>query len=320
MSDDALDPVRDEGVDDAGGAVDPAALVDAIGKAGGAHPGHRAAHAKGVSLAGTFTPSAQARELTRAAQFAGEPVRITVRFSNGGANPHGSDAAIGDGRGMAVKFYLPDGGTTDIVGLSLPVFFVRTPQEFLEFTLARAESFEKVGEFVAAHPSTAAAVQQIAPTLIPPRSYATLAYNSIHAFRLVNAGGEGAWVRWRLIPDAGVEWLPEDEREGADADFLQHEILSRLPVSFTLVARLAPDGEPTDDPTVAWPEDVEAVEMGRLDLTAPETEREQDGDVMVMDPTRVTDGVELSDDPILRIRSHAYSVSVERRAGVARPA
>ena len=101
------------------------------------HPGHRAAHAKGVVLSGSFTPSAGASELTRAAHLAGDPVRVTVRFSNGGANPDANDAAIGDGRGIGVKFYLPDGGTTDIVGLSLPVFFVRTPEEFLEFTLAR---------------------------------------------------------------------------------------------------------------------------------------------------------------------------------------
>src|SRR5436189_3594677 len=120
--------------------VDPAELVDAISKAGGTYPGHRAAHAKGVLLTGTFTPSADASGLTRAAHFAGDPVGVTVRVSNGGANPHSNDAEIGDGRGMAVKFYLPDGRETDIVSLSLPVFFVRTAQEFLEFTLARAES------------------------------------------------------------------------------------------------------------------------------------------------------------------------------------
>src|SRR3954466_11318123 len=165
---------------------DAVELVDAIGAAGGSYPGHRAAHAKGVVLSGTFTASEAAKSLTRAAHFAGGPVRVTVRFSNGGAKPDGNDAGIGDGRGMAVKFYLDDGTTTDIVGLSLPVFFVRTPEEFLEFTLARAESFEKVGEFIAAHPATAAAAQLIAPTLVPPRSYATLAYNSIHAFRLVD--------------------------------------------------------------------------------------------------------------------------------------
>src|SRR3954452_12975192 len=156
--------------------TDAVELVDAIGKAGGVHPGHRAAHAKGVVLSGTFTPTAEAPGLTRAAHFAGDPVRVTVRFSNGGANPDSNDAAIGDGRGMAVKFYLPDGSTTDIVGLSLPVFFVRTPEEFLEFTLARADSFEKVGEFIGSHPATPGAGPLVSPKPIPPRRERTGAH------------------------------------------------------------------------------------------------------------------------------------------------
>src|SRR3954465_2230099 len=249
--------------------VDPVQLVDAIGKAGGSYPGHRAAHAKGVVLSGRFTPSKDAKGLTRATHFAGEPVRTTVRLSNGGANPDSNDADVGDGRGMAVKFYLPDGTTTDIVALSLPVFFVRTPEEFLEFTLARAESFEKVGEFIGSHPATLQAVQQIAPVLVPPRSYATVVYNSIHAFRLIDSDGEGRWIRWRWLPDAGAEWLPEEERESMAPDFLQTEIFDRLPVRFTLVARIAADDLPTDDPTAAWPEDVETVDMGSLELTGP---------------------------------------------------
>jgi catalase len=300
--------------------VDPETLVDAIGRAAGTYPGHRAAHGKGVVLSGTFTPSQQARELTRAAHMQGDPVRVTVRFSNGGANPESNDAEVGDGRGMAVKFYLPDRSTSDIVALSIPVFFVRTPEEFLEFTLARAESFEKVGEFIASHPATAAAVQLIVPALAPPRSYATVAYNSIHAFKLVDAGGQERWARWRLEPEAGVEMLPEEERSSADPDFLRDEILERVPVRFTLVARVGGDDAVTDDPTVAWPEDLATVAMGVVELTGPETEREQGDDVMVMDPTRVTDGIELSDDPILHVRSHAYSVSVERRSGALRPA
>ena len=299
--------------------TDAVELVDAIGKAAGSYPGHRAAHAKGVALTGTFTPSEAAKTMTRAAHFAGDPLRVTVRFSNGAANPESNDAGIGEGRGMATKFYLPDGTTTDIVGISIPVFFVRTPEEFLEFTLARADSFDKVGEFIGSHPSTAQAVQQIAPTLIPPRSYATIPYNSLHAYRLTNADGEQRWVRWRWVPEGDVEWLPEEEREGKDRDYLQKEILERLPVRFTLIARIGADDAPTDDPTAAWPEDGETVEMGDVEITGPETEREQGDDVMVMDPTRVTDGIELSDDPILNVRRHAYAVSVERRSGVPSP-
>ena len=300
--------------------ADPVELVDAIGKAGGRYDGHRAAHAKGTLLTGTFTATPEARNLTKAAHLQGEPVRVTARLSNGGARPDSHDASVGDGRGMAVKFYLPDGGTTDLVMLSLPVFFVRTPEEFLEFTLARAESMEKMGEWVMAHPDTFEAVQQIAPRLIPPRSYATLAYNSLHAFRLVDGAGEGRWIRWRFEPEAGIEDLPEDEREGIDRNFLQADILKRLPVRFTLLARLAEDGDPIEDPTKAWPEEREAVALGTLELTGPDTEREQGDDVLVFDPMRLTDGIEPSGDPILHVRSHAYSVSVERRSGVPRPA
>src|SRR3954462_7431950 len=237
--------------------VAPVVRADAIGKAGGRFPGPRAEHGKGTVLTGSFTPSADARSITRAVHMQDDPSRVTVRFSNGSANPEAKDAEIGEGRGMAVKFYLPDGTTADIVGLSLPIFFVRTPEEFLEFTLARAESFEKVGEFVASHPATMQAVQQIAPTLVPPRSYATIAYNSIHAFRLTNADGDQRWVRWRWIPEAEIEWLPEEEREGMDPNYLQTEIFDRLPVRYTLVARIGADDAPTDDPTVAWSEDIE---------------------------------------------------------------
>ena len=62
------------------------------------------------------------------------------------------------------------------------------------------------------------------------------------------------------------------------------------------------------------------MEVGRLELTGPETERERGGDILVFDPTRVTDGIELTDDQILRFRPRAYSASVTRRTGAPRAA
>ena len=35
--------------------------------------------------------------------------------------------------------------------------------------------------------------------------------------------------------------------------------------------------------------------------------------MLVFDPTRVTDGIELSDDPVLRFRHDAYAESIARR-------
>jgi len=69
----------------------------------------------------------------------------------------------------------------------------------------------------------------------------------------------------------------------------------------------------TDDPSSVWPSERERVRAGTLEITALETERETGGDVLVFDPTRVTDGIELSDDPVLRFRHDAYSDSVARR-------
>jgi len=44
------------------------------------------------------------------------------------------------------------------------------------------------------------------------------------------------------------------------------------------------------------------------------------GAILVFDPARVTDGIELGDDPLPLFRSQAYSVSAQRRSGASRPA
>jgi catalase len=297
--------------------------VDAINDASGRHAGHRAAHAKGTLCEGRFTATTAARDLTRAAHMQGEPVRATVRFSNGGGDPGVPDYARA-GRGMAVKLYLPDGSTTDMVALTLPVFFVRTPEDFVEFTrlqkpdpVSGKPDMERLGAWLAKHAEAGPAIQA-SMSAEPPASYARLAYNGIHSFRWVNADGKGRFIRFRWEPEAGEATISGDEAREGGRDYLREELAERLqrePVVFRLVVAIAARGDSINDPTAAWPEDREHVEVGRLELTAAGSDREADGDVLVFDPTRVTDGIELSDDPILRFRPHAYSVSVERRSG-----
>jgi catalase len=82
--------------------------------------------------------------------------------------------------------------------------------------------------------------------------------------------------------------------------------------------QVAEDGDAVNDPTDPFPDERPRVAMGRLEVTGIAHDREQGGDVLVFDPTRVTHGIELSDDPILRFRTHAYAESVLRRSGIAR--
>jgi len=287
-------------------------IVDAINDISGRHPGHRSAHSKGTLLTGTFSPSGAAKALTTAGHLQDEPVKVTARFSNGGGDPNIPDYAR-EGRGFAVKFYLPDGDKTDIVALSLPCFFVRTPEDFLSFTQARMDPERLMPDWLGAHPEALTAIQA-ALSADPPASYATCVYNSIHSFRWIDADGGSRFVRYRWVPEAGEQTLPTDQAKERGRDYLQQDILGRGETAFTLRVILAEDEDAVDDPTVAWPEEREQLDVGRLALTGPELERERDGDILVFDPVRMTDGIELSDDAILRVRSDAYRVSVARRA------
>lgn len=297
--------------------------VDAINDLTGVHAGYRAAHAKGTVCAGTFTAAPGASAVSRAAHLQGDPVRATVRFSNGGGDPGAPDYAR-DGRGLAVKLYLADGARTDIVTVTLPAFFVRTPEEFIAFTRARRPDpatgepdMEKVGAYLGEHPEALPAVQHSLAAK-PPASYARCLYNGLHAFRFLDGDGAGRHGRYSFVPEAGEAQLEPEEAKSRGPDYLQDELRERLdagPVAFNLRLQLAEEGDPLDDPTAAWPEEREVVDLGRLEVTGLDAERERGDDVLVFDPTRVTDGIECSADPILRFRPHAYAESVRRRSG-----
>src|SRR2546422_5378181 len=119
----------------------PEQLVDAFNAVFGVHPGARANHAKGVIVEGTFTPSASAASVSKAAHLQKQksPIPVTVRFSAGSGLPTVPDTAEMP-RGMAVKFTLADGSQTDIVGLSFNGFPIATSAKFRDFFLAMSSS------------------------------------------------------------------------------------------------------------------------------------------------------------------------------------
>ena len=145
----------------------------------------------------------------------------------------------------------------------------------------------------------------------------------MHAFRWVDAEGNVRHVRYSWLPKMGEASLSGDEAKSGGRDYLRDELVERLarePIRFTLQVQIAGDGDPTADPTARWPDDREKVDAGTLEVTELETGRDTGDDILVFDPARMTDGIELGDDPLPLFRSQAYSVSVERRSGAERPA
>lgn len=297
-------------------------LVAAIHRdSGGIFPGFRAAHALGRIYMGTFTPTAVARTLSRAAHFAAT-VPATVRFSGDSGNPTQKPSNIA---GMAVKFYLPDDTITDLVSLTLPAFLARTPEEFIEVLEAKAPDpatgqpdMAKLGTYLAGHPNTARVIQwlQSQPALA---SFAQVSYRALHAFRFVNAAGDGRWARYHWEPQAGIAGQPPEELAKQPRDYLFDELnnlLRQAPVAFNLDLEFAQEGDSLDDPSAFWPQGRQRATVGRLELTGPITEAQIGDPSMMHDPTRVTDGIEVSpDDQVLAARRGAYLLSVAQRSG-----
>lgn len=294
----------------------PEKAIEAIDERFGAHPGYRALHAKGGVYTGRFAATPEAATLTRAAHMGGGEVPATVRFSNANGNPAVPDYAP-DVRGMAVAFHLADGTRTDISAQTVPRFPFDGVDPFLEFvrhSKPNPISAIRLALLLARHPRAIGAILENRSTLRPPSSYAARAYYAVHAFRWLDAGGGERYVRYTWRPTVDEADLEPREAKRLGRDYLREELERRLeegPVRFDLEVQVAGPGDDPDNPSAVWPEDRERVTVGALAVIGPSDE----GDEFVFDPTRVTDGIELSDDPVLRFRPRAYALSHERRTG-----
>lgn len=287
----------------------------------GFHPGYRDVHASGRYYAGTFKATPEAKKLSRAIHLQGDPVPVTVRHSNSrSGNPWGPATTAS----MAVRFYLSDGTVTDLVSLPIPLFFARTPDETLEFLEAVRPDPKtgepdpnRIGPFLATRPWIAHAVQ-LAKGLPASVSLAQTAFHMLHAFRFVNAVDQAQYGRYHWEPEAGTAGQTLEELQKQPPNYLFEELETRLrkgPVIFNLVLQLAGDGDSTDDPNAPWPDDRPRVRIGQLKVVRTTTVEEIGDAVMMHDPTRLTDGIEPSDDPVLAARRGVYEVSVAYRTG-----
>ena len=300
-------------------AGDLLAVLDQL--SGGVHPGFRPAHAKGVMYIGKFTPSADAAKLTRAPHAVGEPTPVTVRFSTSAGIPTVADNDVkGSGpQGMAVRFHLGDHVHTDIVAHSHNGFPARSGEEFLEFLRAAAASGPggpsppPIAAFLASHPAAKAFAESPKPI---PSSFARQSYFAITAFKFTGADGLSRFGRFRLVPEAGTEFLTPEQAEEKTADFLGAEMSERLskgPVGFRVLVQMAEDGDDVTNATAIWPEARQLVEFGTLTLAERVDELAPERRKIIFDPVPRVDGIDPAGDPLTDVRSDIYLLSGRRR-------
>jgi catalase len=285
----------------------------------GQHPGFRPAHAKGAMLTGTFTPTQGADYFTRAPHIQREATPVTVRFSNSTGLPLVPDNdPNANPRGIAIRFHLAEHVHTDIIGHSTDGFPTHTGEEFLAFLRALAASDPSkpspspIEEYLGAHPKALAFVQTPKPA---PSSFARESYFGVTAMRFTNKDGLSHFGRYRIVPEAGNDHLPDAAAAAKTENFLFDELKERIsngPIAFRVLLQLAGNEDIVDDATIYWPEDRPVADLGRLVLTAPVSGSDEQKQI-IFDPIPRVDGIEPSEDPLLELRAAVYLISGRRR-------
>jgi catalase len=269
--------------------------------------------------AGTFAPSPEAGQLTRA-PHAGRPATpVTVRFSDSTGVPTipDNDPQRSGPRGIAIRFHLAEHVHTDIVAHSTNGFPVHTGEEFLEF-LRAAAAFgagkpEALGAFLATHPNAKRFVETPKPI---PTSFAREAFFAVTAFKFTNAEGTSRHGRFRIRPEEGTEYLSDEAAAAKSENFLFEEIGQRLtkgPVRLGVFVQLARDGDDVTDASVTWPDDRKEIWFGTITLTARVDDQEPERRKIIFDPIPRVDGIDASGDPLTEVRSEIYLLSGRRR-------
>jgi catalase len=298
----------------------PDKLVAAFAPPTGVALGHRRNHAKGICFTGLFEANGAGSELSQARVFARGQYPVIGRFNLATADPNAPDATVRV-RGLGTQISTPDGQEWRSAMIDPPVFTVSTPQAFYELLRASgSKDPNALKAFAAAYPEFAK-FGDWAKNAPWTGSYAEERFNSLNSFVFVDGSGAEHVVRWSLLPAAPPVAVSPDELAKRGSDFLEQEIAQRVasePQRWTMVVTVANPGDPTADPTEAWPVNRRSIEVGTL--VAQHVQAERDGPCrdINFDPTVLPSGMRTSDDPFPAARSAAYAKSYDLRTAEAK--
>jgi catalase len=296
-------------------------VVAAMENTFGVTPGERRNHTKGTCATGEFVGLGEAHAYTRSPLFSGKPLPVIARFSMPGGNPKVPDTAKIP-RGMALEFRLPGGNLQHMTMLNVPVFGAATPQTFFDDIVAKTPDPvtgkpdpEKIRAFKASHPDSLPLAEFLA-TNNPPVSWANSSYFGIHTFKFVNSDNQTTLVRWRFVPQDGEKQMSNEEINSSPPNFLEQKLIDRTkqgPVRWDMIVTIGAPGDPEDNPTLSWPGERRQVKVGTLTIASATAQKGAECEGINFDPLVMADGIEPTNDPILRFRSPAYAVSFGKR-------
>jgi catalase len=303
--------------------LSPRVMINTFEEVNGVYSGFRRNHAKGVCVSGYFESNGRGVELSKASVFPPGRVPIIGRFAFSGGNPFVADDPH-TVRSLAILFKLPGGKEWRTAMINIPVFTVKTPQGFHDQLLATAPDPatgkpdpERMKAFLAKYPEAAKAMELIKSHPMSS-GFANSTYNSLNAFRFINARGAAIPVRWTVVPVQPFEPISGASGGQTNKNYLFDALIANLhqhPLQWHLIITIGQAGDPTDDATLPWPPDRQQVDARTLTIDHIESEDTSPARDINFDPLILPNGIAASDDPLLSARSAAYSKSFIRREG-----
>ncbi|WP_213950100.1 catalase [Luteibacter sp. dw_328] len=320
---------------------DASALHERFDRLDHARLPERVVNARGAGAHGYFEAYESMVSLTRA-DFLREKGRRTpvfVRFSTVSGFRGSTDLAR-DVRGFAVKFYTEE-GNYDLVGNNMPVFFIQDAMVFPDLVQAAkpdvhnempqaATAQDAYWEFISHMPESMHMIMWAMSDRAIPRSYRMMEGFGVHTFRMVNAAGEGCFVKFHWKPALGLHAVTWDEAikiSGNDPDFHRRDLFDAIEAGeypeweFGVQVVDEKDRHAFDfdllDPTKLIPEEVVPVRrIGKLVLDRNPRNYFAETEQVAFHPGHVVPGIDLSEDPLLQGRVAAYARAQALRLGV----
>ncbi len=276
-----------------------------------------------MCFAGTFDADGSGLSLSKAQVFEAGQTPIFGRFATAVGTPSAPDGAASV-RSMAVNFSLRDGEIWRTGMNDIPVFPFSNVNDFYAQLAANAPDPatgkpdpEKMKAFVASHPDFLRAVGLIKGATFSS-GFADATYNSLNAFIFENSSGKLTPVRWAMVAEDPFKPDQPSADDLQDKSYLFDDFAKRVatgPVRYKLVATIGQPGDPTNNPSVAWPADRQTVQMGVMTINSVQDEEHGACRDVTFDPLILPAGIKGSDDPILSARSAAYAKAYVRRSG-----
>ena len=296
----------------------------------------RVVHARGAGAHGEFVSAANFSNKTMASflSAAGKTTPVFVRFSTV-VHSKGSPETARDPRGFATKFYT-DQGNYDLVGNSLPVFFIRDAMKFPDMVhslkpspVDNKQNPNRFFDFFSHVPEATAMFTNLYSDNGTPATYREMNGFGVHAFKWVNAQGDVTYVKYTWKSRQGVRNLNAKESTtmvGQDWAHMTTDLYASIkdgknPQWDLNVQMLKPEQlngfafNPLDA-TKVWPESIAPlVKVGTMTLNRTPENFFEETEQSAFSPGNLIPGIEASEDRLLQGRLFSYFDTQRYRLG-----